>query len=185
MLMQLQSQKWQETGGSQGVKEQQQLTVSLGCGGIHPFSDMTSGSSSFHCNCTTTSNRNTQRIFTEGSAFPLQVRLWLGHTSLCFNVKNIIAARSTALPLAKWSALSVAHARCCCEKRYLCKWSCNRNYTSLKFLSTQWGFPASNGSFVEKAVITITTTILILTDYRCMSLANTQLSEFSWEDSTG
>lgn len=170
--MQLQPPKCQETGGPQGAKEQQQPTVSSGCWGTHSFLDMTSVSSGFHCSCTTTSNHNTQITLTEGNAFPLQVQLCLGDTSLCFNMKDVILAGSSVLPLAKWAVLSTEHVRCCCENRYLCKWPCSRNDTSLKLLSTQWGFPASNGSFVTKAVISITTTFLIFAYYCCVSLTN-------------
>lgn len=100
-------------------------------------------------------------------------QMCLGDTSLCFNVKDVISASSTDLPLAKQAVLSAAHARGCCENRYLCKWPCSRNDTSLKLLSTWWGFPAPNGPFVAEAVITMTTTLLILTDYCYVSLTNT------------
>ena len=164
--MQLQPPKWQETGGSRGAKEQQQqqLTVSSGCWGIPSFQ------SRHLVLAVSTAIAHplliTMHIFTEGSVFPLQGRLCLGDTFLCFNTKDVISARSTVLlPLAKWAALSAARARCCCENRYLCKRPCSLNDTSLKLLSMQWGFPASNGSFVTNAVITMTTTLLILADY--------------------
>lgn len=86
ILMQLQCSKWQGTGWSWIIKQQQQqLMVASGFWGILS-SDLTSSSSSLRCNWATNFNHNTQRIFTEGSIFPPEVRLCLGDTSLCFCV---------------------------------------------------------------------------------------------------